>query len=210
MSNFAECTLVKIVPSEPYFAALTTYDINHGRSSRFLLRLNDLATLVTDENANPVLDTDIGSYIEITRRSMHLHFKLTLLHQDYRNNVTGYVQCFELPICKVFDLLCSKSIHHVHYERDGREKAQMSITESGHQQIRSLCRNKLTKHALRRFFRDNFNYGSDELVMIYPDTWVNGFYFQGDWITGGIVRHEDIITGKNGREYKKVFFAVHT
>ena len=74
MSNFAECTLVKIVPSEPYFAALTTYDINHGRSSRFLLRLNDLAALVTDENAKPVLDTDIGSYIEITRRSMHLHF----------------------------------------------------------------------------------------------------------------------------------------
>ena len=98
MANFAECTLIKLVPSEPYFVALTTFDIFHGRSTRFLIRQKDLVTLVNDENASPMLDTDIGIYIQITRRNKHLCFKLTLLHQDYRNEVTGYVCYFELPI----------------------------------------------------------------------------------------------------------------
>lgn len=101
MANFSDCTLIKLVPSEPHFVALTTFDIYHGRSTRFLLRQKDLVTLVNDENASPVLDTDIGSYIQITRRANQLHFKLTLLHQDYRNDVTGFVRYFELPISKI-------------------------------------------------------------------------------------------------------------
>ena len=210
MANFADCTLIKLVPSEPYFVALTTFDIFHGKSSRFLLRQKDLETLVNNETANPVLDTDIGSYIEITRHAMHLHFKVALLQQDFRNNVTGYVHYFELPVSKILDLLCGRPIHHVQYNREEKEKAQLSITESGHHHLRKLCQDKLTKNALKRFFRDHFSYGRDELIMIYPDNWVKGFYFQCDRMNGGIVRHEDVITGKDGREYKKVFFAVHT
>ena len=64
MSNFAECTLIKLVPSEPYFVALTTFDIYHGRSTRFLLQKKDLETLVNDPDATRILDTDIGSYEE--------------------------------------------------------------------------------------------------------------------------------------------------
>ena len=36
---------------------------------------------------------------------MHLSFKLVLLHQDYRNNVDGYVQYFELPMDKMIMLV---------------------------------------------------------------------------------------------------------
>ena len=210
MSNFAECTLIKLVPSEPHFVALTTFDIFHGRSTRFLLRQKDLVTLVNDENANPVLDTDIGSYIQITRQANHLHFKLTVLHQDYRNDVTGYVRYFELPISKINALLEGFSIHHVEYDRDEKPKAQLMITESGHHLLHKYCQDKLTKHALRRFFRDHFNYGRDERLVIYPDAWVNGFYFQCDRMNGGIVRHEDTVKGKDGREHKKIFYALHT
>ena len=84
------------------------------------------------------------------------------------------------------------------------------ITESGHHLLHKYCQDKLTKHALRRFFRDHFNYGRDERLVIYPDAWVNGFYFQCDRMNGGIVRHEDVVMGKDGREYKKVFYALHT
>ena len=35
--------------------------------SSLYIRQKDPVTLVNDENANPVLDTDIGSYIQITR-----------------------------------------------------------------------------------------------------------------------------------------------
>ena len=210
MTNFADCILVKLVPSEPYFVAVTTFDIYHGKSVRFLLRQQDLEGLVNDENANPVLDTDIGSYVQITRHAAHLHFKLTLLSQDIRNDVTGYIHYFELPIEKINAILNGQSIHHVEYDRKEKEKAQLTITESGHHQLHKYCQDKLTKHALRRFFRDHFNYGRDERLVIYPDSWVKGFYFQCDRLNGGIVRHEDTVTGKNGREYKKVSFAIHT
>ena len=210
MANFAECTLVKLIPSEPDFVALTTFDIFHGRSTRFLISQQDLRALVNDENASPVLDTDIGSYIQITRHAMHLHFRLTLLHQDFRNNVTGYVHYFELPVSKINALLSGQSIHHVEYDREEKAKAQLTITESGHHQLRKYCQDKLTKHALRRFFRDHFNYGREERLVIYPDNWVKGFYFQCDRLNGGIVRHEDVVTGKDGREHKRIFYAVHT
>ena len=68
----------------------------------------------------------------------------------------------------------------------------------------------VSSDALRRFFRDHFNYGRDERLVIYPDSWANGFYFQCDRLTGGIVRHEDVVKGRNGREYKKVYYAMHT
>jgi len=210
MSNFADCTLIMLEPSEPCLVALRTYDVHHGRSNRFYMHQKDLAALVNDENASPVLDTDIGSYVEITRRAMHLHFKLTLLHQDYRDNVTGCVQYFELPIDKVYNLLSGQSIHHVEHVTEEKQKAQLTITEGGHHMIHQLCQDKLTKHALRRFFRDHFNYGRDELIQVFSDTWVNGFYFQCDRMNGGIVRHEDTVKGKDGKEYKKVFYAMHT
>ena len=58
MSNFAECTLIKLVPSEPYFVALTTFDIYHGRSTRFLLHQKDLANPFVDYEVIPVIDID--------------------------------------------------------------------------------------------------------------------------------------------------------
>ena len=210
MSCFADCTLIKLEPSEPSLAAMTTYDIHHGRSTRFMLRQTDLTELVSGENVNIVIDTDIGSYIEIYRRAKHLHFKLTLLHQNYHNDVTGYVRYFELPISKIKALLKGQSVHHVEYDMEEKAKARLMITESGHRQLHEYCQDKLTKHALIKFFRDHFNYGNDERVVIYPDSWVKGFFFQSDRVEGGIVRHEEVITGKNGKEYKKVFYAIHT
>ena len=210
MSNFAECTLIKLVPSEPHFVALTTYDIHHGRSTRFLLHKKDLASLVNDPDANLILDTDIGSYVEISRRAMHLHFRLVLLHQDYRDNVTGYVKYFELPVDKIQALLNGQSIHHVEHSREEKPKAELIFTDNCHKMIRKVCQDKLTKHALRRFFRDHFNYGRDEQLIIHPDSWVNGFFFQCDRLSGGIVMHDDVVKGRDGRQYKKVFFSMHT
>ncbi len=80
MSNFSECTLIKLDPSEPHFVALTTFDIYHGRSTRFLLQKKDLEALVNDPDTTRILDTDIGSYVEMSRRAMHMHFKLGLLN----------------------------------------------------------------------------------------------------------------------------------
>ena len=69
MSNFAECTLIKLDPSEPHFVVLTTFDIYHGRYTRFLLQKKDLEAMVNDPGTR-ILDTDIGSYVEMSRRCL--------------------------------------------------------------------------------------------------------------------------------------------
>ncbi len=83
------------------------------------------ATLAGNENAASVLDTDIGSFIEIKRNVNHLYLKLTLLQQDFENEAIGYIQYFELPIDKIYDILGSQSIHHVEYAQIEKEKAQL-------------------------------------------------------------------------------------
>lgn len=208
MSNFGDCILVKLVPSEPDFVALSTFDIFHGKSSRFFLRRTDLLALLDSDK--PLLDTDIGSYIQATLYQSKVHFKLTWLRQDFRNDVTGYIHSFDLPVEKLRKVLNGQRVHHVEYITDEKSKAKLVLTDSSHYQIGKICQDKLTRHALRRFFRDHFNYGSDERLLIYPDIWVKGFFFQCDRLNGGIVRHEDVVTGKDGREYKKVFYALHT
>ena len=50
MANFSDCILVKLVPSEPYFVALTTFDIFHGRSTRFLIRQQDLVSMDKEDS----------------------------------------------------------------------------------------------------------------------------------------------------------------
>ena len=101
-------------------------------------------------------------------------------------------------------------VHHVEYVSDVKPKAKLAFSSESQVLLKEYCQDKLVRHALKRFFRDHFNYGSDEQLAIFPDRWVKGFYFQCDSLSGGIVRHEDVVTGKDGREYKKIFYAVHT
>lgn len=209
MSNFADCFLVKLSPDDR-FIALSSYDICHGKSSRFLLEKSKLAELLSP-NAESVLDTDIGSYLQLIRKKAAVQFRLTFLHQNYRNDVTGYVLTFDLPIGQIHSLLNGKQIHHVEYMTAGQRKAKLFLTDSGHQKLHHYCQDKLTRHALRSFFRDSFNYDEDEKLVIHPDSWVKGFYFESDTgFNGGIVRHETTIKGKDGKVYPKVSFAVHT
>ena len=210
--KFADCILVKLSPSSPHLIALTTYDVFHGASSRFLLLKSDLETLAEDENASSIVDTDIGNYVEISRNGAHLQFRLTLLNRNFRNEVTGYVHDFHLSISNIQATLEGQAVCHVEHTREERSKAQLMIKENSHQMIRKVCQDKLIKHALRKFFRDHFNYGTDELLVIHPDSWIKGFYFHSAYnkFNGGIVLHEDKVKGKNGRMYRKVYYSIHT
>lgn len=208
MSNFKDVILVKLIPSEPDFMALTTFEIYHGKSSRFLLRKKDLSDLLNNEGF--LLDTDIGSYIQVTRNRNKVHFRLTWLSQNFRNDVTGYIHDFDIPIEKVRAALSGQRIHHVEYVTCEKDKARLTMTDGANCLLSRICQDKLTKHALRRFFRDHFNYGPEERLVIYPDSWVNGFYFQCDRLSGGIVRHEENVIGRDGKEHRRVYFAMHT
>ena len=210
MGNFADCFLVKLCP-ENDLISLTTYDIFHGKSCRFLMMKSKLEEMLLPD-AQPILDTDIGSYLQLRRKRNAVQFDLTWLNHSFRNDVQGYVLSFSISFEKIESLLEGRKVHHIECTTNGPAKAELFLTDSCHQVLRGYCKDKLTRHALRRFFRDNLNYGDDETLVIHPDSWVDGFYFQSTCTgyAGGIVRHEGVVTGKDGREYKKVFYAVHT
>ena len=212
MSNLSELILVKMAPSEPDFVSISIFDIIHGRSLRFLVTKTNLIQLTALDQPDPVIDTDIGSYIQISRMRSTVHFKLTWLHMDSRNEVTGYIHSFSIPIEKVREVVRGQSITHLEKLTDRKPKASLIFTDSGYNMVRRSCQDKLNRHALKKFFRDNFNYGREERLIIYPDNWIRGFYFQScnDSYAGGIVRHEGTVTGRDGQEHKKVYYAVHT
>jgi len=212
MVNFANVILVKLVPTEPMFIAITTFDVKHRKSSRFLVLKSDLKRLTEPGyDGRVIVDTDIGSYIRIARINSTVHFRLTWLRHNSNNEVSGYVHDFEIPLEKVRAVINLQAVHHVEYPDKERDKARVVLTDSCHQYLNRLRQDKLTRHAIRCFFRDNLNYGRDERLVIYPDSWVNGFYFNSSSnLEGGIVRHEETVTGKDGRKHKKVYFSVHT
>ena len=209
MGNFANCFLVKLCPDGP-FISISTYDIYHGKSHPFLLSKIKLEQVLSYLNS-PVIDMDLNSYLYLSLKKSTVRFTLTLLRQHYRNDVEGYIQSFELSVDQVHTLLNGQKIHHVEYTDTCQGKAELVFSSSGHQKLRQYCQDKLSRHALRRFFRDNFNYGKSEKLTIFPDNWLMGFYFQSSsGLDGGIVRHETVIKGKDGKQYPKITYAVHT
>ena len=209
MNSFIDRILIKINPSSEEYLSICTYDVLHGKRGGFIIAADLLGRLLTDEN--PVLDCDMGSYLYAYRNYSNIHFRLTWLHNDFHNDVTGYVLDFDLPIEKLQKAISGQRVHHVAYLSDEKEKARLVLSDSGNEMLKKIREEKLARHAIRRFLRDHFNYGNQEQIFIYPDSWIKGFYFQTDnGLEGGIVRHEDVVTGKNGCEYKKVYYAVHT
>ena len=208
MSNFKDVILVKLTPSEPSFIGITTFDIIHGRSMRFLVFKDTLNRLFSGENY--ILDSDIGNYLCMTKKRNSILFRLTLLHPDSRNNVTGYIHEFELPAEKVRAAIQGETVNHIERLSAEKPKAKLVFTDSGNQMLTACCKDKLGRNAIRKFFRDSFNYGKDERFIIYPDTWVKGFYFQSDSYNGGIVRHEGTVMGRDGQKHRKIYYAVHT
>ena len=160
MDNFTNVILAKLIPAEPMFVAITTFDIRHRKSGRFLVLKKDLRELC-EHDGKLIIDNDIGSYIRIIRNNKTVHFKITWLRHDFNNEVTGYIHEFDLPVEKVQAVLNLQAVHHVEYPNQNKEKAMLSFTDSGHQQLNYLRHDKLNRHALRRFFRDNLNYGRD-------------------------------------------------
>ncbi len=207
-----DAILVTLAPSGSDFITLQTYDPDHGTSLHFYLHRSDLEQLVTGDPAIPLLDSDLLNFVQVHRRRNFLIFKVTWLSANYLDEVTGYIQRFELPVSCCAVVLNGKTVRRAITFSETRSKAAIRFTPEGHQQIHSLCADKRTRRALCRFFRDNMNYGADEIVELTRDVCAGGFYFLSPdtGMDGGTIRHETEIKGHNGKAYPKVFFGLNS
>ncbi len=211
MSIFNNPILVTLFGSDP-FLQLQTYDEKHGQSQRFYLTKGALQGQLDDDAEGSFVETDLLNYCTITRIGTSIRFNVCWLHGNYDDDVAGYRQTFFIPVDKVAKALNGERVKHLSYQPVHLEKAEIFFTQTAHAAIAATRVDKLRLHALKRVFRDNFNFSRNERLVVQRDEFVHGFYFFStvSRYEGGICLHNTEVKGKNGKPYLKLYFGLHT
>ena len=208
MSIYRQPILVSLSDSN-IFVMLQTYDPQNGRSQRFCLSRKTLANQLDHTAEGVTIESDLQNFCSVALVDTDMTFVVYWLHGT--GDVQGYQQSFSVPVSKIKQVLSGGSVRHLHTQ-GGSSKARLVFQPSACEAIAGIAKDKLKRHALRQFFRDNLNYGQGEELVIERDTWVNGFYFWSSEtpFEGGIVLHETTVIGRDNRPHRKLFYSVHT
>ncbi len=195
--------------SSGLFVAIVTYDQMHGRSQRFLLSRDILHDQLRDHDEGSNIERDLHNFCDVARARDGIRFRLSWL-RNCGDELKGYQQRFIVPVDLVSKALAGKTVKYMYYEPIYKNKAPLSFTRSAYEEIAGA--DKLKRHAIRRFFRDHFDYGNTEHFVIQRDPFIHGFYFHSMVINynGGIALHETEVTGKDGKNYPKLYYGLHT
>lgn len=209
MNIFNNPVLITLTDSDP-FVTIQTYDQKHGHSQHFYLHKASLQGQLGENAEGVVTEADLLNFCTVARARDSIRFKFCWLHGNYDDDVCGYEQKVFLPINKAIEALNGNRVKHMSYSPVYRDKADIHLTPSAHQAIAAM--DKMKRHALRKFFRDNFDYGRREHLVIQSDAFVRGFFFYSSVskYNGGIVLHETEVIGKDGKPHRKVFYGLHT
>ena len=208
MSIYQQPILIHLSDSN-IFVMLQTYDPQNGRSQCFCLSRKTLVDQLDHTAEGVTIESDLQNFCSVALVDTDMTFVVYWLHGS--GKIQGYQQSFSVPVSKITQVLSGGSVRHLHTQ-DGLSKARLSFQPSACEAIAGIAKDKLKRHALRRFFRDNLNYGQEEELLIERDTWVKGFYFWSPETSfdGGIVLHETTVIGKDNRPHRKLFYSVHT
>ncbi|MBR2661987.1 MAG: hypothetical protein IKE15_11440 [Clostridia bacterium] len=216
MSIFTNPIIVTLSVND-MFVYLQTYDPKHSWSQRFYLTKESLSSQLADTVESSVTDSvtecDLLNVCNVSRIGNSIRFRLFWLHGNYDNDLHGYQQTVLVPVDVAKRVLAGERIKYLSTSPENKEKARIFFTKTASEVIADTAKDKLKRHALRKFFRDHFNYGREEHLVVMEDRWINGFYFfssTGSRYEGGIVLHEDEVTGKDGKPYRKAYYALHT
>ena len=205
-SNFNGVILVNLCLSGD-FVELQTFSVKYGRSSRFLLFRNKLESIFSGEESY-ALDSDLTNFIRLRRTGSGISFHITWISKCWNSSaISGHEDIFILPDRSIADLLAGKTVQRAIRIDEPQGKATLRFTDGAMRKISQM--GKQTRRALSKALRDYFSYGPDSTVHIYGD-FGSDFYFENDGICGGLILHKGVLTGRDGREYTKNRYEVHT
>ena len=193
------------------FISLRTFSRKFGRSQTFYLMKNPLMNIISGKTSSAYIEQDLWNFGRVESIENNIHFSLFWLHSNAHDEVSGYQQHITIPAGKMLDVLAGETVKHLSYT-PVQGKVQLSFMPSANEAIADITQDKLKRHALRKFFRDNLNYSNTEHLIIQRDSWINGFYFCSKAIRfeGGIALHATKVTGKDGKRHRKVYYGIHT
>ena len=103
-NNHQDKILVKLNPDDT-FIALQTYDVLHGKSSRFYLCRSMLHRWLEEETSTSFLDIDLQNTLKLTITSDDIYTVVNWLNVSSQGNISGYQQSFYIPISTLYRAL---------------------------------------------------------------------------------------------------------
>lgn len=206
--NLAHRILITLSPTEINFITLQTYTPDRGKSQRFYVDKSAIISLLSGDK-HSFLDSDLHHYLHLRFDGSALSCKAVWLSVNACDNVKGHVQRFSIPASVLHKVLSGKQVNYVSHTNEPLPKSRLVFSSDAQAAIKKYASNKHTRRALSKFFRDNLNYGTDELINVYADTYANGFYICSPvtGFNGGIILHKG-----SARYYgfPTVSFSLHT
>ena len=127
------------------------------------------------------------------------------LNSTGADQLAGHQESFELPAELLFAAIGGNP--GIRITNRSVIQCPITIRPSAQRMIKDL--NKLERRALSKALRDNWHWSHAEPINLYAD-WNDSFYFDSETICGGLCRHTDTITGKDGNPHQRIKYTVHT
>ncbi len=196
--------LVSLVP-DGNFIALKTLSRRYHCSPRFLMSI-ELARFFLD-GTNPVLyDADLNNFLSVYYVDAGtLLFRVYWLQNTGKDQLAGHQESFELPAGMLFEAINGNPGKYI--TNKPAAQCPIIVNTSAQNMIRDL--NKPERRALSKALRDNWHWSHAETINLYKD-WNSSFCFVSDTISGGLCRHVDMITGRDGKPRERIRYSVHT
>lgn len=189
------------------FITLRTLDAQHGRSHRMFMDSDRLYRWLEEDDGSSFMDYDCGSFMVMHRRNQTVHLHQTWAESDWKHDVRGYTQDFELPVDDLLAVVVAGiKTRRLAALESHRGQAVLTITNGAHRQIRKLDRTH--RRAVSKALRDGFAW-KDSHVCLYAD-WDKDFSFVDQRISGGLCLHECHVIGKDGKPHRKLHYQIHT
>lgn len=186
-------------------------DREHGYNE-FLLETKRLAKYICAaavDNSRRMLVEDIDNILRVQICNGLLRMKLTWVNVHAGSNITGYQQYLTIPVeAAVLALQSTDGVQLLSHNDDPTEQARIELSPEVHKRIAGM--DKKERRAFSKSISKNFHYGSNTVVHICPDWGDDYSVIVPDAYEGGFVRHVNTVTGKNGKTYEKIHYAVHT
>lgn len=203
-NNHQDKTLVKLTPDDT-FIALQTYDVLHGKSSRFYISIAMLKHWLEETSNTTFLDVDLQNTLKMTLTGEEIYTVINWLNVTNQGTVSGFQQTFYIPISLLARALFGEKIRFT-VSRNAESKAHVALSFAGAKRLLSLS--KLERRAFSKAIRDNFRWKNSNVTL--SADFGKDFFFREETMCGGLCLHEIIVHGKDGADHTGIRYSVHT
>lgn len=157
-------------------------------------------------------DTDINSHIHMVKKGEKtVSCCVDFISVDFRNSITGYRRCFDLPLSVFEDAMRGESRRILVDFEEQEHTPQFILTDSVHRVVGKM--DKVKRRAFVKALTSCFR--NDDTVTISKDFGEDFFFEEKSKsifspVCGGLCLHKSEVRGKDGLFSDKLSYLKHT